>query len=80
MAEMFCEIHAQPLREGMVPIRYGRPKYNLKEVEARREMFPHANSTYRGGCVVRDAKRARVTYCPECRKAEVEWRARRQKE
>jgi hypothetical protein len=80
MPETFCELHALPLREDTIPIRYGRPKFNLKEREARQKLFPHANSFYRGGCIVREAKRARVSYCPECRKAETEWQETRKRQ
>ena len=70
-----CELHGIPLQQELVPIVYGKPRIDLDESEARQKLFPHARTSCGGGCMVKDARRARVSYCPECRKAEAKWRA-----
>ena len=69
-----CEVHNLPLQEGIVPITYGLIRPTHEEIEAHRTLFPHAWSTYNHGCVVEEAKWARVSFCPECRKAESIWK------
>ena len=69
-----CEVHNIPLQEGVVPITYGLIRPTGEETEARRKLFPHAWSSYHDGCVVKEAKWARVSFCPECRKAEIAWK------
>jgi hypothetical protein len=72
--ERICPVHALPLQEDTVPIVYGLIIPPKSEMNARRDRFPYANSEYLGGCVARDPRRARVLFCPECRKAEKEWK------
>lgn len=67
-----CEVHRIPLRTGVVPISYGKPDTTTERMEAQKR-FPHARSSYNNGCVEKDAKWARVSFCPECRKAEAKW-------
>lgn len=74
-----CKVHNIPLQNGVVPIEYGLTRFTEEDLEAESNLFPHANSTYLGGCVVRDAKRARVSFCPECRKAEAVWKEHQRK-
>ena len=69
-----CEVHNIPLRTGVIPIGYGKPWIPPGETEARQKLFPHARSSYGGGCMIKDAKWARVSFCPECRKAEAKWK------
>lgn len=69
-----CEVHKIPLRTGVVPISYGKPDTRTEVTEARQNLFPHAQSSINNGCVVKDAKWARVSFCPECRKAETKWK------
>jgi hypothetical protein len=69
-----CEVHNIPLQEGTVPIVYGLMRPTHDETEAKRNEFPHSNSFYNPGCVVKEPKRARVSFCPECRKAEALWK------
>lgn len=64
-----CEVHRKALIEDLVPIRYGLIRPPSWLYEGRKE-FPHAYTSYLGGCVVRESKRALVGYCPECREAE----------
>jgi hypothetical protein len=73
-----CEVHGVPLQEGVVPIKYGLRKPTEEEIEASTKLFPHAKSDYNPGCVEEEAKRARVNFCPECRKAEAAWKAKRE--
>ncbi len=68
-----CEVHKIPLRTGVVPISYGKPDTRAEVTEARQKSFPHAQSSINNGCLVKDAKWARVSFCPECRKAEAKW-------
>jgi hypothetical protein len=69
-----CEVHNIPLQEGVVPITYGLIRPTKEEIEAHQNLLPHAWSSYHDGCVVKEAKRARVSFCPECRKVEATWR------
>lgn len=77
-----CEVHNIPLQEDVVSITYGLPRRPRpeemeafqKEIEASQKLFPNARSSYQdGGCVVKAAKWARVSFCPECRRAEAVW-------
>jgi hypothetical protein len=69
-----CEIHNIPLEEDVIPISYGYIELpTAGEIETRQKLFPHAWSSYNGGCVIEEAKQARVSFCPECRKAEAIW-------
>jgi hypothetical protein len=70
-----CELHGRPLVEDVLRIEYGLIKPSAEWREARQEQFPHARSRYLGGCVEKPVTRARVSYCPECRRAEANWRA-----
>src|SRR5215831_1246788 len=69
-----CEVHNIPLQEGTVPIIYGLMRPTKEDMEAERKNFPHSNSFYNPGCVENDPKWARVSFCPECRKAEALWK------
>lgn len=70
-----CEVHDRQLEDGVVPIHYGLVRCTKEEGDARQKGFPHARSDYLGGCVVKPPEKARVSFCPECRKAEAEWMA-----
>jgi hypothetical protein len=70
-----CPVHNVTLKENIVSIQYGFPDFPEGYWEARRAQFPYANSRYLGGCVLQKPMIARVRYCPECRKAEKEWKA-----
>jgi hypothetical protein len=69
-----CEVHNVPMQQAVVPIRYGLIRPTRAEVEARLKLFPHAASSYHAGCVVKEAKTARVSICPQCRMARTAWR------
>src|SRR3954452_24661169 len=66
-----CEVHHVALTPDTVPIAYGDRVFDPRYEEARKG-FPHANLESRRGCVIDSDSptRARVLYCPECRKAE----------
>jgi hypothetical protein len=66
-----CELHGVPLQDDTVGVEYGYPDKEYLRAEA--ELFPHAEAKVIGGCVVEDQKQARVSFCPECRKARLEW-------
>lgn len=69
-----CEVHNIPLQQGVVPIDYGLSRRTTDEIEARHKSFPNAHSSYHDGCVVKEAKWARVSFCPKCREAEAKWK------
>ena len=84
-----CELHHVPYAVEIIPVTYGYPardrtqptEAQRKWVEARnaawRESFPYSHvANGAGGCVVRPAGFAKVSYCPECRKADEEWHAK----
>src|SRR5262249_54398276 len=71
----FCEVHDLPLEEDVVPITYGLICPSNDEIDAHTRLFRHSRSHHHAGCVIKDDKWARVSYCPECRKAEAEWQA-----
>jgi uncharacterized protein (TIGR03067 family) len=69
-----CPIHNVPLQDGIVPIYYGKRILTDEEDSACQKLFSRSNSRYYGGgCVVKEPKWARVSFCPECRKAEAAW-------
>ncbi len=70
-----CPLHDKALEEGIVPILYGIPDFTEDYWKAKRNEFPFANSQYLGGCYFQKPMLARVIYCPQCRKAEKEWKA-----
>ena len=82
-----CELHHIPYAVEVIPIHYGlekltdltepQRKWLDEEQAALQADFPHSRSVHgAGGCVVRKAKFAKVSYCPLCRKADKEWHAK----
>jgi hypothetical protein len=69
-----CRVHNLPLIDGVVEVTYGLIRRTEEENDALQKLFPYARSELHGGCVVEKEKRARVSYCPECRKAEAVWK------
>lgn len=63
-----CPIHHTRLREGVVPIRYGKGEED-EQIEDERAGVPYAMTYVAGGCVVgdRDPRWARVFFCEGCR-------------
>ncbi|CAN5401378.1 hypothetical protein BH10PLA2_BH10PLA2_04650 [soil metagenome] len=71
-----CEVHHIPLLIDKVRINYGKQAFNSREEADRAKHFPNAKSSVSGGgCVITETSKltARVSYCPECRKAETNW-------
>jgi hypothetical protein len=82
-----CELHQIPYAEEVIRVHYGFPALRELTEEQRRWLHKEQlawSSGFRyshvankaGGCVVREAKFAKVSYCPECRKADEEWHAK----
>jgi hypothetical protein len=85
-----CELHHIPYGVEVIRVHYGFParpdRDGLTEEErdwlhkehlAWWDGFRYSHVANKaGGCVVREAKFAKVSYCPECRKADEEWHAK----
>jgi hypothetical protein len=67
-AGKMCEVHARPLRLGVVPIQYGIVGCAVGANGDSRQ-FPNARVCYSGGCVVGPHRWAEVAYCDKCRAA-----------
>jgi hypothetical protein len=85
----FCELHHIPYAVEVISVHYGLPKGKMIELtESQRKWldderaagwwnFRYSHLAHgAGGCVVRKAKFAKVSYCPVCRKADEEWHAK----
>ena len=81
-----CAIHNVPYVVEVIPVQYGlqrgpqlteaQRKWQEQEWAAWNEGFRYSHLANKaGGCVVREAKSAKVSYCPECRKADDAWHA-----
>jgi hypothetical protein len=69
-----CPLHHLPLVEGKAPIIYGfPPRWTKADTDSYQAMCPKARPFVNGGCVPGMATTARVSYCPECRKAYPAW-------
>jgi hypothetical protein len=82
-----CELHNTPYAVEIIPVHYGKParpqyteeqwKWKEKERAAWDRSFRYSHVANKaGGCVEREAKFAKVSYCPKCRKADEEWHAK----
>jgi hypothetical protein len=79
----FCELHNIPYAVEIIRVSYGLPSRRFTEAQlkwmdegfaAAEKSFPNSHPPNRaGGCVVRDAKFAKVSYCQQCRTAFEEW-------
>ncbi len=84
----FCELHHIPYAVEVIPVHYGLPGKLTELTEAQRKWLDEEHAAWwvnfryshlahgAGGCVVRKAKFAKVSYCPLCRKADEEWHAK----
>lgn len=73
-----CEVHGRELLPGTAKVFHGCRDYADHYIKARNELFPHAMSgpvSTEGAAFTGDS--VEVWYCPECRDAEVAWRAGR---
>ena len=68
-----CRAHHQRLREALVPIVYGLLPGSVTDRERESNEFPNAMTRYEGGCLVMDAKEAKVLQCRKCLRARKEW-------
>jgi hypothetical protein len=70
-----CPLHDHPLAEDAVPIAYGLIRSDPDELRARQDLYPFANVSVAGGCVISPGspKQALVRYCPDCREARTAW-------
>lgn len=84
-----CEIHHVPYAVEIIRVRYGHPAFDrTPPTEAQRKWLEEERAAWwesfryshvankAGGCVVRPAAFAEVSYCPECRKADEAWHAK----
>ena len=74
-----CPLHGVALKTENVRITYGLPSFVPGYFQAQKRLFPDANSTVLGGCVVsKDSPvMETVKFCPKCRAAEKRWLAHR---
>lgn len=73
-----CEVHGVPLQKDIVPLSYGRvPASRESGFKASRSLFPNANRSVQGGCVIANYDKAEVLFCGQCRSAEQTWYQRR---
>jgi TonB family protein len=71
-----CRIHRETMREDTVPIIYGLTNSDSAAFKARERLFPNANLSVSGGCLVESARFAKVLYCAKCRSAAADWKKR----
>jgi hypothetical protein len=74
MNEPKCEIHDYILLRANVPIHYGLISIDDEFIEAREKLFPNANTSVMGGCVLEDESEMELLICEKCREAETKWR------
>lgn len=72
-----CELHKTELEDGFASISYGLIHFPDKDFETKSKLFPNANTSVHGGCVIEEKSRTEVKFCPLCRKAEEDWDKRR---
>jgi TonB family protein len=75
-----CKVHRETMSEDTVPIVYGLTDSESAAFKARERLFPNANLSVSGGCVVESPRFAKVLYCPKCRSAAVDWQKRNLRE
>lgn len=73
-----CEVHNIQMQRTSVRVTYGLFGYNASaqaRYEASKTAFPHAQTSFPGGCVVssHSATNAFIYTCPECKKAASRW-------
>jgi hypothetical protein len=63
-----CPVHHSRLREGVVPIRYGKGEED-EQIQDEHDGMPYAMTYVPGGCMVGegDPQWARVFFCDRCR-------------
>ena len=83
-----CELHHIPFSVEIISVRYGLPASGRELTGAQRKCQEAEHAAWwadfryshvangAGGCVPRPAIFAKVSYCPECRKADEAWHAK----
>lgn len=72
-----CHLHGLELLPDTVEVFRGNRDYADWYIKARNELFPHAaTEPWSTEGAPFEGERTVVWYCPACRNAEVEWRAR----
>jgi hypothetical protein len=63
------------MQKKRVPIYYGlgKPDPAAPSIATTQRLFPHAEESVSGGCVVESKTVTEIYVCPECKKAEAEW-------
>ena len=69
-----CKVHREIMREDTVPITYGLINSEAADSKVREKVFPNANLSVSGGCLIESARFAKVLHCPKCRSAAAEWK------
>ena len=71
-----CPAHNRKMRVIRVPIAYGLLAIRRSDpsLELRHQEFPFALDYWPGGCVVGPYTEAKIYICPDCQRAEKEWR------
>ena len=70
-----CPAHNRRMRVIRVPIAYGLLAIRRDpSLERRQQEFPFARDYWPGGCVVGPYTEAKIYICPDCQRAEKEWR------
>jgi len=68
-----CPVHGVPMCTDSVPIVYGLPLITQEFSRAQADLFPCANTSRGGGCLVQQEAQATVRYCPRCREEKKAW-------
>lgn len=76
-----CPLHREDLQPDILPIWYGLPtSLNDRDARAARRYrdardaaFPLARVSAQAGCIVGEARFAKVAFCPSCRRARERW-------
>jgi len=76
MQNVICEVHKSVLKSARVRINYGLPYFDEELIQTRSKLFPNANSSALGGCMIDENSPSYLDamVCEECRQAETEWK------
>ncbi len=76
-----CPVHKTEMRIVRAPIYYGLHGYAPRDssLSVRHREFPFALNYWLGGCVVGDYTEAKIYICPDCQRAEKQWRKKHSK-
>ena len=71
-----CPLHDEPLQPDTVEVIFGFPLSDQKDVDLEKQAFPFARDYLHGGCVAREPKKVKLTFCPKCRMEKKAWLAK----